>query len=122
MKRFLSLLIVALMLVSVLVLASCNNTETTAAPATEAPTSSNLTPTYGDVNCDGKVNIADVVILCAWTNDSSAYDMQEQNKLNADCCDAKGGAEINSNDADAIIQSIVDLVKLPCTKDQLKSF
>ena len=100
----------------------------TEAPATEAPTSGEVTPTsaltpvYGDVNCDGKVNIADVVVLCAWNNDSSVYEMKDQNKVNADCCDQKAGAEINSNDADAIIQSIVGLVELPCTKDQLKSF
>ncbi len=83
---------------------------------------SDLTPAYGDVNCDGKVNIADVVILCAWMNDSSAYEMKDQNKLNADCCDEKKGTEINSNDADAILQNIIDLVQLPCKSTDLKSF
>lgn len=51
MKRFLSLLIVALMLVSVLVLASCNKpVETTAAPTTtEAPTTQAPTTTAAPV-------------------------------------------------------------------------
>ena len=96
--------------------------EPTTAPTEPGTPATNLTPTYGDVNCDGKVNIADVVILCGWLNDSSAYDMKDQNKLNADCCDEKGGTEINSNDADAILQNIIDLVQLPCKSTDLKSF
>ena len=99
---------------------------TQAQPTQAQPTptggGSTLTPVYGDVNEDGKVNIADVVILSKWMNDASSYNLTEQGKLNADCCDEKKGAEINSNDADAIIQSIVSLVKLPTTKDQLKEF
>jgi hypothetical protein len=47
--------------------------------------------------------------------------MKPQGKINADCCDAKGGEGLDANDSDAIIKSIVPLVKaLPCTAADLK--
>ena len=74
---------------------------------------------YGDTNCDGKVNIADVVVLNKWLNDNSAYDLKAQGKINADCCDAKAGTP-DENDSKAIIQSLVHLVNLPCKAADLK--
>lgn len=104
-------------------------TTTTTTTKTDAPETTTTTTTtkapgdvvYGDTNCDGKVNIADVVVLNKWLNDAASYDMKPQGKINADCCDAKGGEGLDANDSDAIIKSIVHLVKaLPCTAADLK--
>ena len=93
------------------------STATTTTTTTKAPGD----VVYGDTNCDGKVNIADVVVLNKWLNDAASYDMKPQGKINADCCDAKGGEGLDANDSDAIIKSIVHLVKaLPCTAADLK--
>ncbi|MBR1592779.1 MAG: dockerin type I repeat-containing protein [Ruminococcus sp.] len=68
---------------------------------------------YGDANDDKKVNIADVVVLNKWLNNNADYAITAQGKVNADCCDPKGGDEINSSDSDAIIRSIVHRITLP---------
>ena len=86
---------------------------------TQAPVGDVL---YGDANCNGKVDIADVVVLNKWLNDNSAYAMKDQGKINADCCDAKAGTP-DENDSKAIIQSLVHLndgKKLPWTAADLK--
>ncbi len=101
---------------------------TTKAPVTTATPPQPGKPLYGDANDDKTVNIADVVVLNKWLNDNKSYAMTDQGKLNADCCDPKGGDEINQNDSDAIIMSIVHLVKdadgkakaLPYTAADLK--
>ena len=106
-------------------------TTTTTAPAAETTTTKPVAETtttakpgsklYGDTNCDGKVNIADVVVLNKYLNDAASYKITDQGKINADCCDAKDGAGLDENDSDAIIKSIVHLVKaLPCTAADLK--
>ena len=106
-----------------------DTTTTTTTTKTDTPDTTTTTTTtkapgdvvYGDTNCDGKVNIADVVVLNKWLNDAASYDMKPQGKINADCCDAKGGEGLDANDSDAIIKSIVHLVKaLPCTAADLK--
>ncbi len=106
-----------------------DTTTTTTTTATTAPATTTTTTTatakpgtllYGDTNCDGKVNIADVVVLNKWLNDANSYEMKAQGKINADCCDAKGGDGLDANDSDAIIKSIVHLVKsLPCSAADL---
>jgi hypothetical protein len=109
-----------------LIIPPVGGTTTTTAPTT-APTTVTTTPPttdalYGDTNCDGKVNIADVVVLNKWLNDNSAYAMTAQGKINADCCDAKAGTP-DENDSKAIIQSLVHLVKISdgkCTAADLK--
>jgi len=68
---------------------------------------------YGDTNCDGTVNIADVVVLNKWLNDNKSYAITDQGKINADCFNPKDGAELTVDDSDAIIKSIVHLVTLP---------
>ncbi len=91
-------------------------TTTTTAPTTP------VTAVYGDTNCDGKVNIADVVVLNKWLNDNSSYNLTAQGKINADCCDAKAGTP-DENDSKAIIQSLVSLVKIAdgtCKSTDLK--
>ena len=92
---------------------------TSAPQPTNAPAGDVL---YGDANCNGKVDIADVVVLNKWLNDNSAYAMTAQGKINADCCDAKAGTP-DENDSKAIIQSLVHLndgKKLPWTAADLK--
>ncbi len=96
---------------------------TTTKPVGGDDTTTTTTPVgdvlYGDSNCDGKVNIADVVVLNKWLNDNSAYNLTAQGKINADCCDAKAGTP-DENDSKAIIQSLVHLVNLPCKAADLK--
>jgi len=82
----------------------------TTATAADTTASTPAGVVYGDVNCDGKVNIADVVVLNKYNNDASSYAITAQGKVNADCCDAGDG--INANDSDAIIKSIVHLVDI----------
>ena len=89
---------------------------------TEAPTKAPGKPLYGDANDNGIVDIADVVVLNKWLNDSSAYNMTAQGKLNADCCDPTGGTP-DANDSLAIIQSLIHLNNgkaLPWTAADLK--
>ncbi len=86
---------------------------TTTTATTKAPTGA---PNYGDTDCNGSVKINDVVLLNKWLNDNKSYDISEQGKLNADCYDPKGGAELTAEDSDAIIKSIVHLVTLPVEK------
>ena len=96
-----------------------DTTTTAADSSTTAQTGDTL---YGDTNCDGKVNIADVVVLNKYLNDAKSYDMKAQGKINADCCDAKGGEGLDKNDSEAIIKSIVHLVDISkgCTAADLK--
>lgn len=98
--------------------ASDNKTTTTTAKTTAATTTAKPTqagdPNWGDTNCDGTVKINDVVLLNKWLADSKKNPISDQGKLNADCCDAKGGEGLDASDSDAIIKSIVHLVELPC--------
>ena len=80
------------------------------------------TPDWGDTNCDGVVNISDVVILNRWLHDETSITISDQGKVNADCCDpqdAAGGkvkassVDLTVADSTAIIESIVHLVTLP---------
>ena len=89
---------------------AADTTATTTATAADTTASTPAGVVYGDVNCDGKVNIADVVVLNKYNNDASSYAITAQGKVNADCCDAGDG--INANDSDAIIKSIVHLVDI----------
>ena len=82
-------------------------TTTTPAPTTQ-PIGDVL---YGDTNCDGKVNIADVVMLNKYLTNADKYPVTDNGKKNADC-DTKAG--LTTNDSYCIIRSIVKLVTLPC--------
>ena len=96
-----------------------SSTTTTSKTTTSSTTTSTTTqpplgtPVYGDSNCDGVVNVADVVVLNKWLNNNADYNLTEQGKLNADCFNPKDGKELNASDSDAIIKSIVSLVTLP---------
>ena len=98
---------------------------TTEAQPTEAqPTAAQPTAatnvTYGDTNCDGKVNIADVVILNKYLTDKTSITVSAQGLLNADCCDPTGTANPDFTDSKAIIKSIVHLVSLPAKAADIK--
>ena len=95
---------------------------TTTSTTTPQPSGKTLKPTWGDVNCDGEVNVADVVLLNKWLNNNADYAMTDQGKVNADCFnpqDANGGAvdaskvDLTKADSDAIIRSVVHLITLP---------
>ena len=93
--------------------------DTTAATTTTQSGTTATTPDgvlYGDANCDGKVNIADVVLVNRQL--ANTYELDAQGKKNADCCDAKGGDGLDSADSEAIIKHIIGLdgyVTLPVT-------
>jgi len=94
----------------------------TTTTTTPTPGGNTLKPVWGDVNCDGEVNVADVVLLNKWLNNNADYAMTDQGKVNADCFnpqDEKGGAvdaskvDLSKADSDAIIKSVVHLITLP---------
>ena len=55
---------------------------------------------YGDVNCDGVVNTADVTAIYQYGKNKKAHPLTAQGKINADCIDAGNG--ITNDDAKAI--------------------
>ena len=93
---------------------------TTPAPitTTPAPITTTVAPTtsgegdvlYGDTNCDGTVNIADVVMLNKYLTNAEKYPVTDNGKKNADC-DTKAG--LTTNDSYCIIRAIVKLISLP---------
>ena len=64
---------------------------------------------YGDANCDGSVDISDVVLVKSWLLNSSKYSMTEQGKANADVQGVGNG--INGNDVVAIQKSILHIIE-----------
>ena len=100
-------------------------TTTTTTPAPQ-PGDGEYAPVWGDTNCDGKVNVSDVVILNKWLHDSASIQISDQGKVNADCCDPQdanggkvkvSGVKLTAADSDAIIKSIVHLVTLPVSSN-----
>lgn len=96
--------------------ASSSNTTKASTAATSSTTgtvtSSVVKVLYGDVNCDGRVEITDAVLLNKAV--AGAVTLNEQQMLNADC-DANG--EKNSNDAVILLKFLVSLIKsLPATQ------
>ena len=104
-------------------------TTTTTTTSTPTPTTTTTTPNpgtklvpdWGDANCDGVVNVADVVVLNRQIN--GTLDLTAQGKVNADVVEAQGadgvavdpaGVTLNMEDSDAIIKFCVHLItKLP---------
>ena len=80
-----------------------------------------LAPTWGDVNCDGTVNVADVVVLNRYLNNPT-YPVSDQGKVNGDVLDPQdktgaavdpAGVRLTAADSETILKSIVELVTLP---------
>ena len=101
---------------------TATTTVTTVTTTADTTATSSGDTLYGDTNCDGKVNIADVVVLNKWLNASESYNLTAQGKINANCCDVADSAEPDHNDSDAIIKSIVHLVDIKngCKSADLK--
>jgi len=70
--------------------------------------------TPGDANCDGKIDINDVITLAKYLKDSSKYPLTEQGKINASAA-YKYGVNGTPSDLDlqAIIESLSGLYDLP---------
>jgi hypothetical protein len=98
---------------------STESTQTTSSTTTEDITTSSsttsedvtgdLTPDFGDVNVDGEVNIADVVVLNKWLNNHDDYNLTPQGQVNADCFEYNKGQVLTAKDSDAIIKHIIHL-------------
>ena len=95
-------------------------TTTTTAPVVTP--GQNLKPTWGDVNCDGNVNVADVVVLNRFLADPTYANITAQGKVNGDVKDPqdKSGAavdpakvQLTAADSETILKAIVELVTLP---------
>ena len=74
-------------------------TTTTTKPTTTKPTTTTTTTTtkpntlqYGDVNCDGVVNVTDVTVLAAYLK-GLKNDLLAQGLINADVCDPGDGVD-----------------------------
>ena len=82
-------------------------TTTTTSTTTTSTTTSTTTITnppeitYGDVNCDGKVDAQDATVLNKWLDDPSSVEISEQGKVNGDVYNPGDG--LNATDADTIL-------------------
>lgn len=77
---------------------------------------------YGDVNTDGKVGIADAVLIMQCLSNPNEYKLSEQQMLNADVVDVGGG--ITAKDALAIQMTDLNLISpddLPTTSEKMNS-
>jgi hypothetical protein len=64
---------------------------------------------YGDANCDGKVDIADVVLVKCYLINSKKYSISKQGMINADVQGKSNG--LNAQDALAIMKYSLKLIK-----------
>ena len=88
--------------------ATTSNTTTTKQQeeTTTTTTTSSLTPDFGDVNLDGKVSVADAVLLNRAI--AGTADLNAQAKLNADC---KFDKTLNTDDSLQIMRYLVHLIE-----------
>ena len=91
---------------------SGSTSATTTTKSTGTTVTEPLVAFYGDVNCDGRVDISDAVLLNKAVSGAVKLSTAQQ-ILNSDC-DANG--ETGSNDALVLLKFLVSLVtELPCT-------
>ena len=83
---------------------------TTASETTKATDPITGDVLYGDSNVDGKVNIADVVILNKYLTNAAKYPLSAQGAKNAEV-DLDG--TLTTNDSYCIIRAVVKLITLP---------
>ena len=86
-------------------------------PTSEAPATTTSTQTtttapvgtvlYGDTNVDGRVSIADAVLLNKYL--AGKAEMTEQGKINADC--DKRSTALNLDDTTMILKFLAQLIK-----------
>ena len=72
-----------------------------------APTA-NANRKYGDANCNGEVDIADVVLTKCYLINSGGYTISAEGLLNADVKDAGGG--LNAQDVIAIQKFVLKMI------------
>ena len=84
---------------------------TTQAPATTTTEQTTTAPVgevlYGDTNVDGKVSIADAVLLNKYLAGNA--EMSAQGKINADC--DKTSTELNLDDTTMILKFLAQLIE-----------
>ena len=99
---------------------SITTTTTTTTPTTTTTVTTSNVPAnavYGDANCDGSVDMSDVVLIMQalanpnkyGVNGSDKHRITSQGTTNADCCNVGDG--MTTNDALAIQQYLLKLVK-----------
>lgn len=74
---------------------------------TSGTTTSDDKTVYGDVNCDGVVDISDAILCARLAAEDTAIKVTEQGKKNADC---KKDNKVDGNDTVLIIQYIAKLI------------
>ncbi len=74
----------------------------------QQPTTGSAT-VYGDANCDGKVDISDVVAVRRSLIDSTTFKLKAQGEINADVHETGNG--VNAQDAVTIQQKILGLIE-----------
>lgn len=75
----------------------------------EYENTSSDTVLYGDANCDGTVDVADVVSIASYVGDSENNALKAQGLKNADV--SGNGNGINANDALAVQQYLANIIK-----------
>ena len=95
--------------------ATSKTTATTASTSstTGTTTTEKIIPLYGDVNCDGRVDITDAVMLNKVVAGAVTLDNAVQRK-NADC---NGDGEVTGSDSTVLLQFLVSIINtLPYTE------
>ena len=68
------------------------------------------TPVCGDINCDDKIDVADLIKLNKYLKDSEKNPLTEQGKINADC---NRDGYITIEDADTLLGAVAKINDLP---------
>lgn len=82
---------------------------TTTAPVTTSQGTELSVTVRGDVDCDGDVNINDVILLSRYVTEDKGAKVSEQGIVNAECDGTDG---ISANDVSRIIEHIAHLIDL----------
>ena len=80
---------------------------TSTSSTTGTTTTEKIIPLYGDVNCDGRVDITDAVLLNKAVAGAVTLESAQQ-QANSDC---DGNGELGSNDAVVLLKFLVALIK-----------
>lgn len=84
------------------------NTETTTTTVTTTTTQQTVSM-YGDANCDGEVNIADVIAIATYVADPNKNPLTAQGKINADV--HMTGNDLNASNALAIQMYLIGVLE-----------
>lgn len=84
-------------------------TTTTTTTTTMTTTETKTALLLGDVDCEGSVNVADVILLSRYVSEDKAAEVSEQGLLNADC---NRDELVDANDITLIIECAAHLITL----------